>query len=427
MYYYLVLVPNKMNLPPLYYKSRSTITSYSIVKVPLGKSEELGFIVKSISFEQIGCIDISIEKILDIIYIYNIRIPIKTINFIRATEKTTFLTINDLSDQILRNIELHLGKKGLESLLYHQIIEDGINEKSYSDAEIAVSPLLDFKLYYYIDIFIVLRIIYLIRTCINRKINNIKKDLYKESQMTSRNNLNIDILIFFSEIKELQSNLSQFEIAISKLENDLKLSSEFNDVEFRFNLNIFTNEKNKASKNAILDVLKTDVNSKSNNFNQEYENIANRNNNVNTSYNVKSSIIREQTTVPVVKMVCNVNIYALTKVGMFITFKNVDTVIVINEASSFYIQEQNTLYYDLREIIYLFCSCYGCDLNFISTLPSLRLYKHISNGLSGLNLVNTLNERKTPLELQINGIDFSVEEKNALFSFATLNVICEND
>ena len=56
--------------------------------------------------------------------------------------------------------------------------------------------------------------------------------------------------------------------------------------------------------------------------------------------------------------------------------------ILIDEANSFHIQEQNGLYFDSREAVFLLHKSANCHLDFVSKLPSVRFqnfYKAVSN------------------------------------------------
>lgn len=62
-----------------------------------------------------------------------------------------------------------------------------------------------------------------------------------------------------------------------------------------------------------------------------------------------------------------------TRSALFLPFPQVNSIVLIEESSPFYIQEQNSLYYDAREIAYLRAYASNIGLYYLSSLPSSRL------------------------------------------------------
>jgi primosomal protein N' len=73
------------------------------------------------------------------------------------------------------------------------------------------------------------------------------------------------------------------------------------------------------------------------------------------------------------------NIIFGTRSSIFLPFTNLSNVIVVDETNLMYIQDQNNLYYDSREAVFILCSILQCDITFISQLPSIRLLEMYSN------------------------------------------------
>ncbi len=63
-----------------------------------------------------------------------------------------------------------------------------------------------------------------------------------------------------------------------------------------------------------------------------------------------------------------------TRSGLFLPFNKLDEIILVDEANSFHIQDQNQIYFDTRDVIYLMAQSFQSKLTFLSTLPSIRLY-----------------------------------------------------
>jgi primosomal protein N' len=99
--------------------------------------------------------------------------------------------------------------------------------------------------------------------------------------------------------------------------------------------------------------------------------------------------------------------------------------ILVDEANSFYIQEQNSLYYDARDSSFFFSQAFGANLYFVSTLPSVRLY----------NFNPTLVEQKLRQSLDLDQKDLQIylTQKNKqvdsyeLFSRDIENLLVEED
>jgi primosomal protein N' len=64
-----------------------------------------------------------------------------------------------------------------------------------------------------------------------------------------------------------------------------------------------------------------------------------------------------------------------TRASLFLPFSNLLQIILVDEANSMYIQDQGGLYYDTREAVFLLAKTHDCPLDFVSTLPSLRLFE----------------------------------------------------
>ncbi len=85
-----------------------------------------------------------------------------------------------------------------------------------------------------------------------------------------------------------------------------------------------------------------------------------------------------------------------TRSSLFLPFPRLEQIILVDEANSMYIQEQNKIYFDTRDAIFLLSQAYQSQLNFVSTLPSVRLYSFYSERfLEEFVTSNTQNNLKS--------------------------------
>lgn len=101
--------------------------------------------------------------------------------------------------------------------------------------------------------------------------------------------------------------------------------------------------------------------------------------------------------------------------ALFLPYTELDYIYCIDEGSPYYIQEQNSVYYDARDTVYLLSTAYQTSLLFISTLPSIRLQKLYSEGYSDVAVTNTSSEDQKQLTIKITNPQAKFP-KNSLFS-----------
>ena len=100
-----------------------------------------------------------------------------------------------------------------------------------------------------------------------------------------------------------------------------------------------------------------------------------------------------------------------TRAGIFLPFGNLRQIVLVDEANSMYIQDQNKLYYDARDAVYMLANSYKCDLSFLSTLPSIRLHNFYPDNLKKQFLSKDTLELQKALNLQISKRRHSVINK----------------
>lgn len=139
--------------------------------------------------------------------------------------------------------------------------------------------------------------------------------------------------------------------------------------------------------------------------------------NIYTGTNTKQS---RETVLEIIKNdQTKLNIVLGTRSALFLPYKNLSHLFVIDEANSLYIQDQNSLYYDARDVSFVLSKSFSCQLIFISQTPSIRLLQFYSNEvLNKFMLSNTKKEQK-PLILQLS----KREHKNTFFNLFSEQIL----
>jgi|GEM_PF-2517073 len=109
------------------------------------------------------------------------------------------------------------------------------------------------------------------------------------------------------------------------------------------------------------------------------------------------------------------NIILGSRSAIFLPFQDLEEIILVDEANSFYIQDQNSIYYDTRDAVFFLSKAYQCKLNFVSTLPSIRLYSFYSEEvLDKLTTSSTAKGQKS-LKIKVNRSNKKFDD-SSLFS-----------
>lgn len=95
------------------------------------------------------------------------------------------------------------------------------------------------------------------------------------------------------------------------------------------------------------------------------------------------------------------NIIFGTRSLLFLPFDEIQQIYFFEENDANYIQEQNSLYFDTRDAIFYLSHVFGANLEFISTLPSIRLLQFYSKESLGIVLSNLSNKEKKLLKMKI--------------------------
>lgn len=117
-------------------------------------------------------------------------------------------------------------------------------------------------------------------------------------------------------------------------------------------------------------------------------------------------------------------IYLTTRSGFFLPFQSLTQLILVQESSPFYQQQQNGLYYDTREACFLFSKLFGLETYFLSTVPSGRLLESYKFETFKKNpRMRSLTDQKT-LRIQISHQNSHVDDFK-LFSNAVEQELSE--
>jgi hypothetical protein len=345
----------------------------------------------------------------------------KTTNFSSQNEK---LDLNKKNNNDIQNISINKDAKNSINLrqkldlnqqnenLKPELIS---NSKSENDSQKMKNEkkLQPKKIDFLLDKNYLLRIRYIIRTNIlglkktfflkshnkNLKSNNSQKSFSDDFQSSSNKNSdsenlnlnqaktnsknkNLVFLIIFPEQKMLDKNYSEFtQEIISKLEN----TPEFQYSKINWQIFNYSGSPVQNSKNTVRNLL-TD------NFeNEDFD--------------------------------FSIKIYLSTRSGIFLPFKSLDTIILIDEANSMHIQEQNKIYFDTRDAVFLLASSWSCELFYLSSLPSVRLQTFYNTDIINQFLAYEID--KKPLA-NIKIIERTKEsQNNNLFSYEIEEILEE--
>jgi primosomal protein N' len=191
--------------------------------------------------------------------------------------------------------------------------------------------------------------------------------MYLIRNVIYKNNINKKILIIFPEKKYLNK-------IYSEIKNYLKDNPE---IISKINFHFYSGDKTKSAKSAVLNLLKTEKN-------------------------------ENNTT----------DIFLSTRNGIFLPFQELTEIIMVDEANSMYIQDQNSIYFDAREAVFLLSKAFNANLTFISTLPSIRLYSFYSEKvLQEYMNQQSINDLK-PLKIKLS----KLEAKSANFNLFSESV-----
>jgi hypothetical protein len=113
-----------------------------------------------------------------------------------------------------------------------------------------------------------------------------------------------------------------------------------------------------------------------------------------------------------------------TRSGLFLPFTALTDIILVDEGNSMYIQDQNSLYYDTREAIFLISKAFNANISFISPLPSIRLYNMYDKQTLEQEMINNQAVAQKPRRIKITRFD-KKSSKYDLFGYEIEQILEE--
>jgi primosomal protein N' len=145
-----------------------------------------------------------------------------------------------------------------------------------------------------------------------------------------------------------------------------------------------------------------------------------------TFYGDKSKSSRDTTMSVLESSGKTTNIIFGTRSSLLLPFSNLDGLILLDEANSLHIQEQNGLYFDAREIAYMLSEVFQASLYFVSRVPSIRLHSlYNTKDIENYLLKDTQIDTKR-LKLSVSRSNGKIN-KYRLFSDSVLGIITGNE
>jgi hypothetical protein len=273
--------------------------------------------------------------------------------------------------------------------------------------EVQITPKVEFL----IDFDIIVRIMYIIRSLAS---------IIKEDQKALKQGINRQLLIVFPEKKYLNK-------VYKSIYNEISGSKELSEI---VEVLYYAGEPTKKPKECVWSMLNFEkINSKINLAETKNQNIGIETNvtiteiiengssryaqddtsilNSKNSFNNKSSNNINQTSqnVNTENETPRLQIILSTRSGLFLPFTTLTDIILVDEGNSMYIQDQNSLYYDTREAIFLISKAFNANISFISPLPSIRLYNMYNKEALEKQIINYANIIQKPRKIKISRFD----------------------
>ncbi len=348
MIYYQVLPERKLPVRYLTYSSEQELVQGQVVKINLRNKVCWGLILDFLDHEEV----FDKEKIKPISELVPIKLTKQQINFLFSFAFNSFNSPNDVLAAMLKPLQM------LSQKYWTEIEENKIEEqKPKTETELSISnPKKANKDKNILSTSANKNAISqndTVRNSLNLEIvgQNISLRIRYIIRSLVNNHLNDSILVIFPEKKQLYQALE----GIDRTDNELAEKKT----------NIYTAEKNIESQKTVVNLLTQ-----------------------------KSNLVFG------------------TRQSLFLPWKTIDQIILVDEASSFYIQDQNQLYFDAREASFLFSQNFGANLNLLSTLPSVRLYNFYSDKISEglLNKKSVFDKKSLKIKLlsrEQKGSDFN--------------------
>lgn len=340
-------------------------------------------------------------EIKEINKILPIKLSIEQIQFLKIFSDNTFNSLNDTWDALTvpfglltqkQWLELENITKSYESKINTEflkdtnkttttsnisqkaqnepILEDKISKDFQKNQVLSDSPKIAPKVEFLIDFDIKVRIMYIIRSLMSS---------FQAISSTSNSNNIKQLLIIFPEKKYLNKIYKYLQIEIARDKELVK------NIELLY----YASEPTKKPKECIWQML---------------------------NLNNWPGKVLKQTHDKVILVNPKLQIILSTRSGLFLPFTNLNDIILADEGNSMYIQDQNSLYYDTREAIFLISKAFNANISFISPLPSIRLYNMYNKATLEKEMINNQAIAQKPRKIKITRFD-KKSSNNDLFGY----------
>ena len=301
-------------------------------------------------------------EIKEITKVFPFKISKEQIEFLQSFTTNTFNSPNDIWSSIYQPFKLLTKKQILElgsNCAKNSKIMTSINPKldelknnlgkssNQNKTLVKNPPIIDFIL----DSDILVRIMYIIRSLVGSDRKETKELRIEQKQQ---------VLIVFPEKKYLDKIMQEFMKETKK-----------EGIDKQIEILKYSGETTKTSKETIRKMIENS------NQNFDVEEIENK----------------------------KVQVIFGTRSAIFLPYSCITQIILIDEGNSLYIQDQNSLYFDARDAIFLLHKAFLANLTFVSTLPSLRLHSFYDKAMLNQNVNNSSFEPKKPVNLRITTLD----------------------
>jgi primosomal protein N' len=366
-FFYQVLPTKKLPQEFLLYSSESELEVGQVVMVPLQSKTVWGIVWKSEILDK----TLQTEKIKPINQILPFKLQIEYLEFLKLFSRNTFNSINISGESLLQPLKLLTNKnwQELEDIKKNNSQLENANLEAKNTIQNNPKTSLNRDKQptteYFAETDISLRIIYIIRSLVQNliKINSSKQ-----------------ILVLFPEKKLLDKILSEFKEIISKFKFESEVeANKFNDLIEIFS---YSGDISAASKKTVRNLL--------------------------------------------IDQKPDLKVIFATRSGLFLPFTDLQEVVLVDEGNTFYIQEQNGIYYDARDVAYFLSIIFKVNLNFVSQLPSSRLYESYLNKFSDNSLMWKSIDAQKPLKIKITERNSKIDDFE-LFSSAVEDQISGQD
>jgi len=376
MFYYQIL-PNKYtSFQFLTYSYPEEVLDGQLVEILIGTKKCLGIVLKSVNFSELS---FDVKKIKQIQNILPFSFQKNNISFLYSFAYNTFNKPSEVLQMMLQSYLdfnksdiLELGKNFDKEKIQSQkdLLNKSLKLASDEKNEEKPKPINQkLEIICLLDIDILFRIIYLIRSDVYKRRQEMSQNLIKSTQTD-----NLTYLVIFPEHSSILSFIERWPGIINQI-----IEQEMIEQTKTSNLNI---------------KLDTDLN---------LINLENLESNLELfAYSSKITAVNRKKFLK--KMITNnlpsISIVVSTRSGIFIPFKNLTGVFVADESNNLHIQDQNNVYFDTRDAAFLISKYYLTSLYFISLVPSIRLHSFYSNEVLQNIMITNIEKKKSLPEVR---------------------------